>query len=84
MPAARWTLSPTAAASHSAIILHDVVPRMPQQAGLGTHGVGSVRDLHLHMTSRTAGNPSTPAYVNRSRPFRPPSKGALLAASSVF
>ena len=58
---AQWSVSPTAPASHRAIMLYSVVPRMRPRAGLGTCGVGSVRGSPLHMTSPTEDHSNTPA-----------------------
>ena len=67
--AAKWSVSPIAPASHRAVILHSVVPRMRPRAGLGTHGIGSVWGAHLHTTTPTAGHLNTPAYVNTFPPL---------------
>ena len=53
-------VTPTAPASQRAIILHSVAPSTCQRAGLGIHGVGSVRGFPLHT--------STPVVRHLSRP----------------
>ena len=66
------------------INMRSVVPRTRPRAGLSTRGIGSVRCVHLHTTTSTAGHLDTPAYVNRFPPIGSHSWGPLLATPSVF
>ena len=50
---------------------HSVVPRMRPRAGLGTHGIESVRGSAVHTTTPTEGHLTTAAYLTGFRPFRP-------------
>ena len=61
-----WSVGPTTPASHSAIILHCVVPRTRRCVELGTLGRGSVLVSHLQTPTSRADPLKTLAYVSRA------------------